>query len=189
MALWPGARALLGLGYRDVSLLESGGPVGAAAGTQTGLTPAFAPDGRTQLGTGFREATWDARLVQRLGATRLTAAYYDYRQLDAPRTDQCPPPFAPPDECLRVDEQFHTLAYVAVERRLGAWAERARLVASAQAQHERRIRERPRAAVREGSKRYNLMQAAVPPREAPPSAAARGLGLLMAERRTGGTIN
>ena len=152
VALWPGARALLGLGYRDVSLLESGGPVGAAAGTQTGLTPAFAPDGRTQLGTGFREATWDARLVQRLGATRLTAAYYDYRQLDAPRTDQCPPPFAPPDECLRVDEQFHTLAYVAVERRLGAWAERARLVASAQAQHERRIRERPRAAVREGGR-------------------------------------
>ncbi len=152
VALWTGARVLLGVGYRDVSLLESGGPVGAAAGTQTGLTPAFAEDGRTQLGTGFREATWDARLVQRLGATRLTAAYYDYRQLDAPRTDQCPPPFAPPDECLRVDEQFHRLAYVALERRLGAWAERARAVVSMQEQHERRIRERPRAAVREGGR-------------------------------------
>ncbi|MBK9035485.1 MAG: TonB-dependent receptor [Myxococcales bacterium] len=152
VALGHGARALVGVGYRDVSLLESGGPVGAAAGSQTGLTPSFAPDGRTQLGTGFREATWDARVVDRVGGTRVTAAYYDYRQLDAPRTDQCPPAFAPPDECLRYDEQFHRLAYVALERRLGAWAERARLTLSAQEQHERRIRERPRAAVREGGR-------------------------------------
>lgn len=148
---WRGAGLLVGGGYRDVSLLESGGIVTGVDGTPA-LVPAHAADGRTQLGTGFREATWDARLVQRWDDVRLTTAYYDYRQLDAPRTDQCPPAFAPLDECLRIDEQFHTLAYAAVDASLGPWAERARLVVSAQEQHERRTRDRPRANARDGGR-------------------------------------
>lgn len=148
---WRGAGLLVGGGYRDVSLLESGGIVTGVDGTPA-LVPSHAADGRTQLGTGFREATWDARLVQRWDDVRLTAAYYDYRQLDAPRTDQCPPAFAPLDECLRIDEQFHTLAYAAVDASLGTWAEHARLVVSAQEQHERRTRDRPRANARDGGR-------------------------------------
>ncbi len=148
---WRDATLLVGGGYRDVSLLESGGVVRDADGIPA-LVPAHAADGRTQLGTGFREAAWDARLVQRVGDVRLTAAYHDYRQLDAPRTDQCPPAFAPLDECLRYDEQFHTLVYAAADAGLGAWAERARLVVSAQEQHERRRRDRPRADARDGGR-------------------------------------
>ncbi len=148
---WSGGALLVGGGYRDVSLLESGGVVRGTDGTPA-LVPTHGDDGRTQLGTGFREATWDARLVQRWDDVRLTAAYYDYRQLDAPRTDQCPPAFAPLDECLRFDEQFHTLGYAAVDARLGAWAERARVVVSAQEQHERRIRDRPRANALDGGR-------------------------------------
>lgn len=142
---WRGAGLLVGGGYRDVSLLESGGIVNGVDGTPSQV-PAHAADGRTQLGTGFREATWDARLVQRWNDVRLTAAYYDYRQLDAPRTDQCPPAFAPIDECLRIDEQFHTLAYVAAD------AERTRVVVSVQEQHERRTRDRPRANASDGGR-------------------------------------
>jgi iron complex outermembrane receptor protein/hemoglobin/transferrin/lactoferrin receptor protein len=142
---WRNAGLLVGGGYRDVSLLESGGIVTGVDGMPS-LVPAHAADGRTQLGTGFREATWDARLVQRWDDVRLTTAYYDYRQLDAPRTDQCPPAFAPLDECLRIDEQFHTLAYAAVD------FERTRVVVSAQEQHERRTRERPRANASDGGR-------------------------------------
>ncbi len=43
-----------------------------------------------------------------------------------------PRPGAPPDECLRFGEQWHALMYLALEARLGAWAERARVVASLQ---------------------------------------------------------
>jgi iron complex outermembrane receptor protein/hemoglobin/transferrin/lactoferrin receptor protein len=134
---------LAGLGYRDVSLLESGGPVEGDDG-QPALVPRFLDDGRTQLGTGFTEAAWDARLVWRkTDTTRLTAGYYDYRQLDAPRTDQCPPAYAPPSECLVFDEQFHTMGYLALDADLGPRARGARLVVSAQEQHERRTRARP----------------------------------------------
>jgi len=151
LAPWKRAGLLVGGGYRDVSLLESGGVLVGVDGTPA-LVPSYAPDRRTQLGTGFREATWDARLVQRWDDTRLTVAYYDYRQLDAPRTDQCPPAFAPIDECLRIDEQFHTLAYAAVDTTLGPWAERVRAVVSAQEQHERRTRDRPRASARDAGR-------------------------------------
>lgn len=134
---------LAGLGYRDVSLLEAGGIVYGSDGRPAAV-PAHAADGRTQLGTGFREAAWDARLRWRLGeAAGATVAYYDYRQLDAPRTDQCPPAFAPLSECLVYDEQFHALAYAALDADLGPWARRARLTLSAQEQHERRRRVRP----------------------------------------------
>jgi len=148
-----GTGLLLGVGYRDVGQLESGGVVRGVADDKPALVPTFEADGRTQRGTGFRELAWDARLRQRLGDdVDLTVAYYDYRQLDAPRTDQCPPPGAPPDECLRFGEQWHLLTYAALEARLGRWAERARVVASVQNQHERRIRERPRSFVELGGR-------------------------------------
>ena len=149
----PGTGLLFGVGYRDVGELESGGVVTGVADDRPALVPQFEADGRTQRGTGFRELAWDARLRQQLGDdVELTAAYYDYRQFDAPRTDQCPPPGAPADECLRFEEQWHHLAYVAIEARLGAWAERARVVASVQKQHERRIRYRPRSYVELGGR-------------------------------------
>ncbi len=150
---WARGAALIGLGYRDVSLLESAGQVGTARGPQQALVPTFEADGRTQRGTGFREWAWDGRLVHQVDDDlRLTAAYYDYRQLDAPRTDQCPAPFAPLDECLIYDEQFHTMAYVAADARLGRWAETARLVLSVQEQHERRTRQRPRSFAENGGR-------------------------------------
>ena len=143
---------LAGLGYRDVSLLESGGPVAGDDG-EPAQVPRFLDDGRTQMGTGFTEAAWDARLVwRRSAATRVTAGYHDYRQLDAPRTDQCPPAFAPPSECLIYDEQFHTMGYLAIDSDLGRLARDARLVVSAQEQHERRRRERPLSEVENGGR-------------------------------------
>jgi len=94
---------------------------------------------RTQLGTGFRELTADGRLVARLprGGT-VTAAAYLYRQYDAPRTDQCPAPAAPSNECLTYEEQFRHLAYAAWEGRPGALGDTARVTVSWQQQHERR---------------------------------------------------
>ena len=143
---------LAGLGYRDVSLLESGGPV-AGDGGEPAHVPRFLDDGRTQMGTGFTEAAWDARLVWRRPAgTRLTLGYYDYRQLDAPRTDQCPAAFAPPSECLTFDEQFHTMGYAAIDADLGRWARAARLVVSAQEQHERKTLSRPLSDVENGGR-------------------------------------
>lgn len=150
---WRGAGLLVGGGYRDVGLLEGGGVVRGVSDDKPALVPVLEADGRTQLGTGFREVAWDARLRQRLGDdVDLTAAYYDFRMLDAPRTDQCPAPGAPIDECLRFDEQFHTLGYVAVEARLGRWARRSRVVLSMQEQHERRTRDRPRADTKVGGR-------------------------------------
>ncbi|MDP3505603.1 MAG: TonB-dependent receptor [Myxococcales bacterium] len=101
-----------GVGGRSVGLLESAGVVRGLSGTVADV-PRFLPDGRTQLGTGFKELTFDARATLRLGDRHtLTAALYGYRQFDAPRTDQCPPPGARFDECLTITEQFRTLAYL-----------------------------------------------------------------------------
>jgi iron complex outermembrane receptor protein/hemoglobin/transferrin/lactoferrin receptor protein len=70
---------------------------------------------------------------------QLTAGYYDYRQLDAPRTDKCPPAEAPEDECLIYLRQYRTLAYLAAEHRDGGRAAaRVRMTLSFQEQHERR---------------------------------------------------
>jgi iron complex outermembrane receptor protein/hemoglobin/transferrin/lactoferrin receptor protein len=145
---------LAGLGYRDVGLLEGGGAVRGTDG-EPAIIPGLDRDGRTQLGTGFREAAWDARAVWRRGGTRLTLGYYDYRQLDAPRTDQCPPPFAPPSECLVFDEQFHTMGYLSLAGERGRWARDARVVVSAQEQHERKTRHRPLSQVENGG-RYDV---------------------------------
>ncbi|MEK6607346.1 MAG: TonB-dependent receptor [Myxococcota bacterium] len=136
--------ALAGAGARRAGLLEGGGVVTGLEGDAPPMVPRLADDGRTQLGTGFEEIAADGRVAIDLGARRrLVLAVYDYRQLDTPRTDQCPAPFAPIDECLTYDEQFRTLAYAALEGGLGAAARDGRLTLSWQRQHERRTRSRP----------------------------------------------
>ena len=129
-----------GVGYRDVSLLRTGGPIYSPTTGRPVKVPLFAPDGVTQRGTGFKELTADARLVwQASDRLRLTAAYYDYRQSDAPRTDRCPPATAPQSECLTYDEQYRTLVYTALDLRDGpAFAETLRFTVNYQNQHERR---------------------------------------------------
>ena len=67
---------------------------------------------------------------------------YAYRQFDAPRTDQCPPPFARSDECLTYKEQFRTLTYAAWKARFED-VESARVTLSWQRQHEVREGARP----------------------------------------------
>jgi iron complex outermembrane receptor protein/hemoglobin/transferrin/lactoferrin receptor protein len=132
-----------GFGGRRVGLLESAGPVRSPTTNELPEVPRFAPDGRTQLGTGFDELAGDLRIVADAGpAGRWTAAYYDYRQFDAPRTDQCPPAFAPFDECLTFDEQFRSLGYLrwtGEGTRIGD----VRVTVHGQRQHERRSAERP----------------------------------------------
>jgi iron complex outermembrane receptor protein/hemoglobin/transferrin/lactoferrin receptor protein len=147
------ARLLVGAGVRRAGRLESGGEVRSPFTGALPQVPALESDGRTQLGTGYRELTADARFVARLSpSTRVTAAAYVYRQFDSPRTDQCPPPFAPRDECLKYDEQFRSLAYAAIEGNLGPAAESARAVASYQRQHERRTLDRPGSFIKNGGR-------------------------------------
>ena len=146
--------ALAGVGYRSVGLLKSGGPVYNPSDGALPEVPRFAEDGKTQLGTGFKELTMDLRVVGFLSDDhRLTLAAYDYRQFDAPRTDQCAPPYAPFNECLTYDEQFRTLAYATLASRWG-WAglHRSRITVSVQRQHERRTSERPSSFVINGGR-------------------------------------
>lgn len=137
---WGGKIGLLtGVGYRVVGPLRTGGPVLSPATGEPWREPRFDSDQRTQLGTGFRELSADTRLVWQFNPRmRLTAAYYDYRQKDAPRTDKCPPAEAPESECLRYLDQFRTLTYLAFDSERGpAPMERARVSVSYQRQHER----------------------------------------------------
>ncbi len=133
-----------GFGYRESEFLRSGGAVLNPRDGELPEVPRFDEDGKTQLGTGFSEYTSDLRLVHRLSPdTRLTLAYYDYRQRDAPRTDQCPAPFAPFDDCLVYDEQDRQVAYAALEGRASGAARSFRATLSWQKQHERRSQNRP----------------------------------------------
>ncbi len=129
-----------GIGYRDVGQLRTGGPIYSPANGLQVHVPVFESDGVTQRGTGFKELTADARLVWRASdRLRVTLAYYDYRQTDAPRTDRCPPATAPLTDCLIYDEQYRTLVYTAVDLRDGpAFAETLRFTLNYQNQHERR---------------------------------------------------
>jgi iron complex outermembrane receptor protein/hemoglobin/transferrin/lactoferrin receptor protein len=129
-----------GVGYRDVGLLRAGGHVYAPDGNAPVKVPVFLEGTTTQRGTGFKELTADARLVwQAHDKLRLTLAYYDYRQSDAPRTDRCPPATAPQSECLNYDEQYRTLVYAALDVKDGpAFAESLRFTVNYQNQHERR---------------------------------------------------
>ncbi len=155
---------LLGGGYRDVGLLQSGGVVrhreGGAPTTRGDIAPwvpRFEEElehpgepsrWRTQLGTGFREGTFDGRLVHRLARKlQFVAAVYGYRQRDAPRTDQCPAPEAPIDECLVVDRQDRTLSYLALRGDAGPLRD-VDLIVSHQRHDEQRRRDRPRSHVR-----------------------------------------
>jgi outer membrane receptor protein involved in Fe transport len=133
-----------GLGGRRIGLLESAGPVRSPVDGQPSEVPRFAADGRTQLGTGFDEVTFDGRFVYTVNPRhKLTLAGYGYQQYNAPRTDQCPPPTARFDECLSYDEQFRTLLYAAWEGELGSLVQGARVTLSWQRQHERRTHSRP----------------------------------------------
>ncbi|MEM6294423.1 MAG: TonB-dependent receptor [Myxococcota bacterium] len=134
-----------GVGYRDVGQLRSGGPVTSPeTGEPQRVPPLFEADGKTQRGTGFRELTADTRVVWEPAAHhRVTVGYYDYRQYDAPRTDKCPPPTAPQDECLTYLEQFRTLVYTAYQADDGpAPAQDVRVTLSYQRQHEERLFDR-----------------------------------------------
>ena len=145
---WPGRTGLLvGAGAREAERLESGGQL-HNPGYPPPLVPRFEEDGRTQLGTGFREATFDARLEHAVAPRlRLVSALYSYRQYDAPRTDQCPPPEAPVDECLIVIEQARTLGYVALRGDAGRELREIDLNLSIQRHDEQRVNDRPRSFV------------------------------------------
>ncbi len=133
-----------GFGYRDVNQLYSGGAVRQPADNSLQkVPPRFAPDGKTQLGTGFREFTGDVRAVGEINRrNRITVAYYDYRQRDAPRTDFCPQSTAPQDQCLTYRKQFRTLVYGKYQHSGGpAAAESVALTLSYQRQHEDRYLE------------------------------------------------
>lgn len=135
---------LSGVGSRNVGQLESGGKIYNPSNGELPQVPRFADDGRTQLGTGFDEVTADTRLLLALAPSlTLTLAAYTYRQYDAPRTDQCPPAYAPFDECLQYDEQFRDLLYLKLDGDWGKLARRSRFIVSQQRQHEERSYQRP----------------------------------------------
>ena len=141
--LTPNSGLLGGVGFRHFGLLRSGGIVRSPVGEELPEVPRFDEDGKTQLGTGFDEFTGDVRWVHRVGPELdLVLAAYNYRQTDAPRTDQCAPPFAPFDECLTYDEQFRTLVYSGVDGDIGGLRD-VQVRLSWQRQHERRTHERP----------------------------------------------
>ena len=141
--LTPSVGAIGGVGFRHFGLLRSGGLVFNPEDGELPEVPRFDDDDRTQLGTGFDEFTGDGRVVARIASNLdLTVAAYNYRQSNAPRTDQCAPPFAPFDECLKYDEQFRTVAYAGLDGSPGPLAEM-QLRLSWQRQHERRTHERP----------------------------------------------
>jgi iron complex outermembrane receptor protein/hemoglobin/transferrin/lactoferrin receptor protein len=130
-----------GVGYRDLNQLYSGGRVREpSTGDTQKVPPRFGPDDKTQLGTGFRELTGDVRAVADIDSrNRVTVAYYDYRQRDAPRTDFCPESTAPEDECLTYRKQYRTLVYGKWQHKRGpAAAERVTMTLSYQRQHEDR---------------------------------------------------
>jgi len=129
---------LLGGGYFDAIELESAGQV-HNDGRELPTVPRLARDGRTQLGTGYSEATFDARAVHRLtDSLQLTGALYGYRQYDAPRTDQCPRPGAEVGDCMMIEQQFRTLAYASLQGDAGTDARDLRATLSFQQGHERR---------------------------------------------------
>ncbi|MBU0553954.1 TonB-dependent receptor [Myxococcota bacterium] len=145
--LGPRTGVLLGVGGRVVGQLEASGPIEGLRSNPYAVdekaVPRFEDNGRIQMGTGFDELTADARLVHLVEGGAVTLAAYAYRQYDAPRTDQCPPPETPDAWCLYYDEQFRTHIYSKA-----SFTPKARLIhtiegaVSFQRQHERRINDR-----------------------------------------------
>lgn len=135
-------------GWIEREELEAAGPLPTQEGIPEVLilekrVPRFQSNDRVQMGTGYQALSGD--LVSRLKfnhgewiiATRL------YRQYDAPRTDQCPPPEAPESWCLRYTEQFRTHTYSTLELKTDWSLARAIWIgASFQRQHERRENDR-----------------------------------------------
>lgn len=145
--LGPKIGILAGAGGRRVGLLRSGGLV-TNPGYPVPMVPRFESDGKTQLGTGFDEVAADGRVVYQVRPRlQAIAAAYSYLQSNAPRTDQCPPPEAPQEECLVFKQQYRTLAYAALRGDAGKWARDFDMVLSYQWQHEWRQRDRPRSGV------------------------------------------
>lgn len=143
---------MAGIGYRELGLLESGGLV-ANPGRIVPVVPRFDTDGRTQLGTGFREGTFDARLVAKVAPRlRAIAAVYGYRQYDAPRTDKCPPPEQRIGACLTLAEQFRTLALASLRGDAGRAVRDLALTVSYQRSHELRDNDFPAAFTRTGGR-------------------------------------
>lgn len=152
-----------GAGYRAAGPLQGGGIVCDLAGPEpcvpaadpamrvsVPMVPFVESDGRTQRGTGFSALTWDGRLVWRPSArVRVTAAGYGFHQYDTPRTDQCPAPFAPGNDCLRHVEQSRTLASLAIALRPERAPEidEVRVILSWARLYEHRRRDRPTAFV------------------------------------------
>ncbi len=137
-----------GVGARSLGLLRSAGSVeNPNPNTTIGLyplVPRFAPDGRTQLGTGFKELTADGRLILQLpSGGKVTLAAYLYRQYDAPKTDRCPAPYAPYNSCLTYEEQFRHLVYGVYEPPSTEWMEQSRFTVSFQVQNERQRLDEP----------------------------------------------
>lgn len=143
---------IAGVTGRRAGLLQAAGPVRSPRTFAPADVPAFAADGRTQLGTGFSELAFDARSVLRAGrAGRLTLATSSSFQFDAPRTDQCPPRGGAEGDCLTYERQHRSAVW-------GSWdtapdeaprLRRARVTASWQRVEERRRTDRPRAGTEE----------------------------------------
>jgi iron complex outermembrane receptor protein/hemoglobin/transferrin/lactoferrin receptor protein len=142
-----------GVGYRQVGLLRSGGPILSPTTGEAALVPRMDDDGITQLGTDFNELASDLSVVLALSErARLTTAFYDYRQFDSPRTDLCPPPYAPRAHCVTYEEQFRTLAYASLDADLHRAAREVRVALSYQNQHERRLYDRPASLTQNGGR-------------------------------------
>jgi iron complex outermembrane receptor protein/hemoglobin/transferrin/lactoferrin receptor protein len=139
----------VGAGYTDAGLLRAGGVVNNPSDGRPAEVPRFDRDGVTQLGTGYRIGAADATLRVKVSRDLVAiAAAQLFRQTDTPRTDLCPPPFGVIGDCLVIDEQYRTMAYVGLDGRLGAAAKKVKLRASYQRQHELATRTRPLSHVR-----------------------------------------
>jgi outer membrane receptor protein involved in Fe transport len=108
-----GDRRLLADGTPAPSTIDRcRGGVRSLADGSLARTPVLEDDCATQRGTGFREFTFDGRVVVRVRPKlEAIAAVYGYRMFDAPRTDLCPPTWASDRACMRFEEQFRTMAY------------------------------------------------------------------------------
>jgi outer membrane receptor protein involved in Fe transport len=141
-----GAVAVVGgVGYREAGLLRGGvGGVRSLSDGSLARTPVLLDDQATQRGTGFRELTFDGRVVWRIRPSlQAFAAVYGYRQYDAPRTDLCPPTWASDRACVRFEEQFRTLAYAGLRGDAGPHVRELQLTVSYQRAHERRRFDNP----------------------------------------------
>lgn len=148
--LTPHLGVLLGSGVQRSYELEAGGYSRPKPGSQdvfcddSTSVPCFREDGRTQVGTGYKEFTADLHVKHARGTKQIHSALYIYRQFDAPRTDQCPPPEAAIGECLMIEEQFRTHAYLAMNNELNLpLLDQYKTAISFQRQHQHYVLTRP----------------------------------------------